>query len=592
MAIDELIASGIRPPMSPLESMGQAMQMRDMVQRRQINDERLSQEKIQTHLAQQAASDDAATRQIMAAHTTQGPDGAPTLDTPGAVAALYQGGQYKAAQSLRLQTIENQAKVLANQKTAAEVHAKNAERIGSAAGAVLAAKPEDQAAAYARGITDLVSEGAIPTAQGNTMLQAGWSPQAAAQLQQYQRAGMDSKDQHEADIKDIKAKLEQAEEDRQRILFPAKFQEADAAAKTKTLALAGQQLGAAKTQAQWDNALAMIPAEQRTQFSPIFSPAAADQARRAGMTANEQATADQAAAQLAQTTKRDEQTKTNENANLNIRRGELKVAQDNSKVMQNRYNFDASGGVSPAAQMAANGQMSPATLRSMLRSNPGMMGQIMQVDPNFDEGNIEQRYKTIQEFSKTGNGSAGGTVIALNTLIHHADLYMQTAEALKNGTFKPGNAVYNYISQQLGQPAPTDAALVSRLFASETGKVATGGVPAEGEVNGLLKAMSTDGSPEAMMSAGRRMLEIAAGKMTPLQERVNEAKAQGVIHIIGPDAKEILEKRGFDPNTMKPKAAAAAGGKPAYQVGQSVMYNGAPHKITAIKADGKLVLEN
>src|SRR5262249_55628077 len=137
--------------------------------------------------------------------------------------------------------------------------------------------------------------------------------------------------------------------------------------------------------------------------------------------------------------------------------------------------------------------------------------QAKRLDPNWDEATLDNRYQTLREFTSTGMSHAGGQALALNTLIHHADLYMQAAEALKNGTFRPGNAVYNAVATTFGAAPPTNAALVARFFASETGKVATGGVLAEGEINGILKNLGTDASPAAIAGAGKTLLQIAAG---------------------------------------------------------------------------------
>jgi hypothetical protein len=215
--------------------------------------------------------------------------------------------------------------------------------------------------------------------------------------------------------------------------------------------------------------------------------------------------------------------------------------------------------------MAVDGRLDPQSLRRMLRSQPGLLGQIQALDPKFDEANLENRYNTFKEFTSTIPTRAGGQALALNTLIHHADLYQQTAEALKNGDFKPGNAAYNAVAEAFGAAPPTSADLVARFFASETGKVATGGVPAEGEINGILKNLNNSSSPEQIKQAGNSFLQIAAGKAVPLMERVKDAKLDNVIHVIGSDAKAILAKRGFDPETMKPVSGALpkGGGKAA-----------------------------
>jgi len=210
--------------------------------------------------------------------------------------------------------------------------------------------------------------------------------------------------------------------------------------------------------------------------------------------------------------------------------------------------------------------------------NPGagaLRQAVMQFDPDYTPLLGQQRRETLKEFTNTSANKAGGQSLALNTLIHHADLYMQTAEALKNGTFKPGNAVYNAVATAFGKAPPTQANLVARFFAGETGKVATGGVPAEGEINGILKSLGNEGSPEQMYGAGNSLLQIAAGRMQPLQERVNDAKLQPYVHVLGPDAKEILERHGFDSATMKPRMPGGpAGGRGGNGGALSLTYQG------------------
>jgi len=221
-----------------------------------------------------------------------------------------------------------------------------------------------------------------------------------------------------------------------------------------------------------------------------------------------------------------------------------------------------------AAQMLTEGKIDPATARSMIRRQPALLAQARAIDPNFDEVDIDNRYNTAKEFSSSSNTKAGGQVIALNTLIHHADLYLQAADALKNGNFRPGNAAYNAVSNLLGSPAPQNAALVARFLAGETAKVATGGVPAEGQINETLKALGTDAGPEQMRQAGQKLLEIGSGRMIPLKEKRDQAHLEKQFPIVGQDAAAILQKRGFDPNTLKPAAETGkAEGQGGYIVG-------------------------
>jgi len=220
-----------------------------------------------------------------------------------------------------------------------------------------------------------------------------------------------------------------------------------------------------------------------------------------------------------------------------------------------------------------------------LRRNPGLIGAVLKSDPNFDETNIDSRYQTLKQFTNTATSSAGGQVIALNTLIHHADLYQQVADSLKNGTFKPGNSVYNSVATMFGSAPPTQANLVARFLAGETGKVATGGVPAEGEINGLLKSLDSNSSPDQISKVGKTILQIAAGRAVPLMEKVKADHLDNVVHVIGPDARSILTARGFDPDTLRP-AGGQTGAVPeitsqseydSLPKGAHYTWNGAPH---------------
>jgi len=238
---------------------------------------------------------------------------------------------------------------------------------------------------------------------------------------------------------------------------------------------------------------------------------------------------------------------------------------DQSKIAARpniNVNMTPEQATSTAASIAV-GTIDPATTRMMLRRQPGLMAEVLKVDPAFDEAQIDKRYAVGREFASSSNSKAGGQVIALNTLIHHADLYQQVGEALKNGSFKPGNMAYNAISSMMGSPAPQNAGLVARFLAGETAKVATGGIPAEGEVNGILQSLGTNASPDQIRGAGQTLLQIASGRMIPLSEKAKDAHLDGVYPIVGADAKEILTRRGYDPATMKPAAAQTAGATPA-----------------------------
>lgn len=206
--------------------------------------------------------------------------------------------------------------------------------------------------------------------------------------------------------------------------------------------------------------------------------------------------------------------------------------------------------------VAIGNELPPTGRQASTGAGKQVLDAVYQFDPQYTSLVAQARKKTLDEFTSTQIGHAGGQLLALNTLVHHADLYQQVGEALQNGSFRPGNEAWNRVRDLFGAAPPTDANLVARFLAGETGKVATGGVPGEQEVNGILANLKTDAGPDQIKSAGQRILQIAAGRMTPLKELRDKNKLQGIVDILGPDAQEILTRRGFDPETMKPVGGA------------------------------------
>ena len=229
--------------------------------------------------------------------------------------------------------------------------------------------------------------------------------------------------------------------------------------------------------------------------------------------------------------------------------------------------------------IATGDELAPTGRAALTGPGGQMMSALYQYDPEFTPLLAQQRKQRLSEFNSSQSNRAGGQLLALNTMIHHADLYLDAVAELKNGTFKPGNAIYNTVANMFGAAPPTTARLLAQFFASETGKVATGGVPAEGEIKGILEKMSTDGSPEAMERAGKTLIAIAAGRMEPLKQFRDEAKLEKFVTILHPDSQAILQKRGFDPETMKPVIVGKGPGQGAgshiiHVNGKDYQYNG------------------
>ena len=168
-----------------------------------------------------------------------------------------------------------------------------------------------------------------------------------------------------------------------------------------------------------------MPRDERPLVPAFSDPDKTAGLQRYGQTIEQNTQSGQAAAALANTRENDQAIRQQGAQRIGIEAGRLGVEKQ-------RLGFDQNGGVSPAAQMAVDGRMDPQTLRRLLRSQPGLLGQIKKLDPQFDEANLENRYNTLKEFTNTSPAKAGGQLLALNTLIHHGDLYMETAKAIAN----------------------------------------------------------------------------------------------------------------------------------------------------------------
>lgn len=190
----------------------------------------------------------------------------------------------------------------------------------------------------------------------------------------------------------------------------------------------------------------------------------------------------------------------------------------------------------------------------MLTRNPQMKqlwDMVLHYDPSWNQQIAQARNDIVKQYTNTSINSSGGQLLSLETLIHHADLYRQVGDALKNGQFQKGNEAYNAWVSAFGSAPPQNAALVAQFLAGETAKVATGGVPGEQEVNRVLQKLSTNASPEQIQGAGDTMLKIATGRAIPLIQRAQHYKVDKVVSLMGEDSKSILASRGYDPDTLK-----------------------------------------
>jgi hypothetical protein len=565
-------------PQNPLEQYGKALALKNALGQQQLQQQALQTGGLENQQRQIALDQTKALNSAYQGSLTQNPDGTVDIDPGKLTQALSASGHGSAIPSV-LKGVQDYQKSNADLLKAKNEVAQQQKDNGGDIGATVKAGNYDPNLFLTLATHAAASKSvdpAIVTPIIQKVQQAlAQDPTGAAAKQLVQNisdqliSGSDKQRTLAATEATAQSRKTTADTGAQKQTNEAPGQLADSAQKARNNLSA--QLGAATSQAEYQQILGKAPFEVAREFDGKTP----DQARRMGMSSEQQNQADLATVKEKREAAQQNIANGLASGRLNIAQADLELKKQDLDIKKQQFGFDTNGGISPTAQMIYDGRMDPQTVRAIVRRNPGVIDQLNRIDPAhpFDEATIDNRYNAIKDFTSSTQASAAGQMKSLNTLIHHADLYQQVGTALKNGSFVPGNAVYNAVSSMMGSPAPQNANLVGRFLAGETGKVATGGVPAEGEINGILKGLSTSSSPDQIAQAGKTLLQVASGRAIPLLERAKQANIQNVVPLIGDDAKGILQKNGFDPNTMKPVAQGGTGGSWNPPQGAKVQHN-------------------
>jgi hypothetical protein len=324
----------------------------------------------------------------------------------------------------------------------------------------------------------------------------------------------------------------------------AQGNEAQGKADQQTRQTAATQLANAQNQGEYDQMRGKMPYTMASQFPSKFDK---DKILQMGMTPDQVVTTNQGAARIG------------------IERGRL--AQETKKITLDYMNagFKSDGSpmtaadASPSARQIVAGKMDPATARALLRKQPGLYNQVLAADPSFDEATLDRRFSFNKELTNYSPAHIGGQALALNTLVHHTDLMYDLVDGLKNGSFVPGNALYNKVASTFGSAPIAKFNTVKDFLVSEAAKSAHGGIPNESDVARSLENMKNANSPEALKGALGEYLEVAGGKMQSINEQGRQNGMGDSFTVLGPEAKAIVQKHGIDPVSLKPASGGQGG---------------------------------
>ena len=230
----------------------------------------------------------------------------------------------------------------------------------------------------------------------------------------------------------------------------------------------------------------------------------------------------------------------------------------------------------------------------------GMLQHVAQYDPSFDAVNYNARAGTRKDFT---SGKAAQTVNALNTVAEHLGTLSDYTADLNNTSFQPWNRLKNATAAMTGDPDIAKFNTAKKAVADEVAKVwrSTGGSQMDIEEN--LKNLDASQSPAQLNAAIGTLTKLIAGKVAALQDqyRAGMGTTQDLRPLVSPEAKHAFDKTtersGLSPTdfgaisdmapagpAIAPQAMGAAAAQPAhaggFQVGQIIMHNGKPYRVT------------
>jgi hypothetical protein len=402
---------------------------------------------------------------------------------------------------------------------------------------------------FHNGISQALQQGVIDNGHAQALLTQGWNPQTAQQVKQLAASTMTVQQQQEEALKKVQDERAALKSQHEAELFPAEKQMKEAGAVTASLGSTAQQLAAETDPARY---------EQIRTASPVagsFPPAAAvfgpdgklkpdmqDAIGRIGMTVDQRAKADQepkqvpgrdipfSAAVEQQHTRMALAGRPVNNFMAKIPGMDNLFAQNQGEAKSGEEFLKGipAGFANGIRSIAAGDQKPPsASDRSPFAMQTWLA--LNQYEPGFNS----QRWMLRNQFAKDnvlGN---------LNTAAVHADTLSEVAKAMGNGSFRPGNDLWNRAATMFGGTPPTNFAALREAVAGELDKGlhGTSTIPGREAIEATLPA---SGSGDQLAQAIDTHIGTIAQKMQTYRERYQQ--------ISGGDTR-------YDPIT--PSAAAA-----------------------------------
>lgn len=247
-------------------------------------------------------------------------------------------------------------------------------------------------------------------------------------------------------------------------------------------------------------------------------------------------------------------------------------------------NFDASQPLKPADESQARWAAKTGQRETPSMRNPGALQRnaraewLAQNDPNIGgSGDITQnklQFATAQQAQKyftTGKGA--DAFRQQETILHHAQVFSQIADALNNGNVQLANKLGNQFGAQFGSDQATNYKIAGQIFSAEVGKYLAGGQSTAEERKELSELIPSFSSPSQIKGGLATLSALVQGqRQSWLAQR--DAALKGNVAF---GASQQGPSAPTTPQVMSladAKATAAASGKTLDQVIQAAKAKG------------------
>ena len=184
----------------------------------------------------------------------------------------------------------------------------------------------------------------------------------------------------------------------------------------------------------------------------------------------------------------------------------------------------------------------------------GIMRAVNAADPQWSE----QRAQVRKAFT---TGSDGRNIGALNTATVHLDALQQAASALGNGSFQPGNQLFQYVQTKLGATPPTNFEGIKSAVSGEMAQALKGNAT-DIEIKNIAAGIDKQNSPQRLAGYIHSQMGILSQKLQTYDQRYHQ-QIPGDTNWspILPAARQVLQSHGIQsPQGGQQQPAAPGGG--------------------------------